>query len=53
MVQKGGSYRFWWGKLREGDNSKDTGVDGSVMLRNHKVLTAVIRPSCFILCEIL
>jgi hypothetical protein len=24
---------FWWGNLREGDHSKDPGVDGRIILK--------------------
>jgi hypothetical protein len=33
MGERRSEYRFWWGKLKEGDHLGDPGVDGRIILR--------------------
>jgi len=32
-VERRGACRFWWGALRKGDDLKDPGVDGKILLK--------------------
>jgi hypothetical protein len=33
MEERRGTYRVWWGKLREKDHFEGPGIDGRIMLR--------------------
>jgi hypothetical protein len=35
MCERRGSYRFWWRKLREGDNLEDSGIGGKIILNGY------------------